>query len=286
MEQIYIDGKFYEKENAKISVFDHGFLYGDGVFEGMRAYNGKIFGLDDHIERLFNSARYIRLEIPMSKEDIKKAVYETLRVNGLTDAYIRLIVSRGIGDLGLDPRKCPKPTVVIIAKSWGAMYGNLYTKGIKVVTTSTRRIPPECLDVKAKTLNYLNNILAKIETFEQNADEGLMLDMQGFVSEGTGDNIFIVKDNVVITPTSNSSILLGITRKTVIEIVKKLKYKFEERNLTLFEVYNADEAFMTGTAAEIVPIREIDGRKIKNCPGEVTLKLMNEFKNMTKQEEQ
>lgn len=282
MEQIYIDGKFYEKENAKISVFDHGFLYGDGVFEGMRAYNGKIFGLDDHIKRLFDSAHYIHLEIPMSEDDLKKAVYETLKVNGLNDAYIRLVVSRGVGDLGLDPRKCPKPTVIIIAKLWGAMYGNLYATGIKVVTTSTRRIPSECLDVKAKTLNYLNNILAKIETFGQNADEGLMLDMQGFASEGTGDNIFIVKDNVIITPGSNSSILLGITRKTVMAIADKLKIKFEERNLTLFEVYNADEAFMTGTAAEIIPIREIDGRKIKNSPGEVTLKLMNEFKNMTK----
>jgi len=281
-ELVYIDGKFYEKENAKVSVFDHGFLYGDGVFEGIRAYNGKIFRLDEHIERLYNSAHYIHLEIPMSKEELKNAIYETLKVNNLTDAYLRLVVSRGVGDLGLDPRRCPKPSIIIIAKAWGALYGDLYDKGIKVITASTRRIPSHCLDVKAKTLNYLNNILAKIETFAENADEALMLDVNGFVSEGTGDNIFIVKDKIIITPKSDSSILLGITRKTVKEIADNLKYKFEERNLTLFEVYNADEAFMTGTAAEIIPIREIDGRKIKNSPGEVTLRLMKEFKNMTK----
>lgn len=278
--KIYIDGKFYDKEEAKISVFDHGFLYGDGVFEGIRAYNGKIFRLDEHIDRIFASAQYIKLQIPMTKEEIKEALYKTLEANALKDAYVRLVVSRGVGDLGLDPRKCPKPTVIIIATYWGAMYGDLYGKGIKVITASTRRIPPQCLDVKAKTLNYLNNILAKIETFAVQADEALMLDVDGFVSEGTGDNIFVVKDGKILTPSMDSSILSGVTRKTVIDIAKNLNIEVVERRLTLLEIYNADETFMTGTAAEVIPIREVDGRKIKNCPGEITMKIMDEFRKM------
>jgi len=278
--KIYIDGKFYEKENAKISVFDHGFLYGDGVFEGIRAYNGKIFMIDEHIERIFASAQYIKLQIPMTREEMKEALYKTLEANALKDAYIRLVVSRGVGDLGLDPRKCPKPSVIIIATYWGAMYGDLYSKGIKVITASTRRIPPQCLDVKAKTLNYLNNILAKIETFDVQADEALILDVDGFVSEGTGDNIFVISGGKILTPSMDSSILSGITRNVVVEIAKKLNIEVVERRLTLLEVYNADECFMTGTAAEIVPIREVDGRKIKNCPGEITMKLIDEFKKM------
>ncbi len=278
--KIYIDGKFYDKEDAKISVFDHGFLYGDGVFEGIRAYNGKIFGVDEHIDRIFASAQYIKLQIPMTKEEIKEALYKTLEANALKDAYVRLVVSRGVGDLGLDPRKCPKPTVIIIATYWGAMYGDLYSKGIKVITASTRRIPPQCLDVKAKTLNYLNNILAKIETFDVQADEALMLDVDGFVSEGTGDNIFVVKGGKILTPSMDSSILSGVTRKAVMDISKNLNIEVEERKLTLLEVYNADETFMTGTAAEVIPIREVDGRKIKSCPGEITMKIIEEFKKM------
>jgi len=278
--KIYIDGKFYDKEDAKISVFDHGFLYGDGVFEGIRAYNGKIFGVDEHIDRIFASAQYIKLQIPMTKEEIKEALYKTLEANALKDAYVRLVVSRGVGDLGLDPRKCPKPTVIIIATYWGAMYGDLYSKGIKVITASTRRIPPQCLDVKAKTLNYLNNILAKIETFDVQADEALMLDVDGFVSEGTGDNIFVVKGGKILTPSMDSSILSGVTRKAVMDISKNLNIEVEERKLTLLEVYNADETFMTGTAAEVIPIREVDGRKIKSCPGEITMKIIEEFKKI------
>ncbi len=278
--KIYIDGKFYDKEEAKISVFDHGFLYGDGVFEGIRAYNGKIFGVDEHIDRIFASAQYIKLQIPMTKEEMKEALYKTLEENALKDAYIRLVVSRGIGDLGLDPRKCPNPCVIIIATYWGAMYGDLYSKGIKVITASTRRIPPQCLDVKAKTLNYLNNILAKIETFAVQADEALMLDVDGFVSEGTGDNVFVIKDGKILTPSMDSSILSGVTRKTVIDIAKNLNIEVAERKLTLLEIYNADETFMTGTAAEVIPIREVDGRKIKNCPGEITQKIMEEFKKI------
>lgn len=278
--KIYIDGKFYDKEEAKVSVFDHGFLYGDGVFEGIRAYNGKIFRVDEHIDRIFASAQYIKLQIPMTKEELKEALYKTLEVNNLKDAYIRLVVSRGVGDLGLDPRKCPNPSVIIIATYWGAMYGDMYSKGIKVITASTRRIPPQCIDVKAKTLNYLNNILAKIETFDNQADEALMLDVEGFVSEGTGDNIFIVKDGKILTPSMDSSILGGITRNVVIEIAKNLNIDVIERRLTLLEIYNADEAFMTGTAAEIIPIREVDGRKIKNCPGEITMRIMDEFKRI------
>lgn len=283
--KIFIDGKFYDKEDAKISVFDHGFLYGDGVFEGIRAYNGKIFRLDEHIDRIYNSADYIKLKIPMTKEEIKNVIYETLKINNLTNAYIRVVVSRGVGDLGLDPRKCPKPSVIIIAQEWGALYGNLYEKGIKVVSVATRRVPPQCLDVKAKTLNYLNNILAKIETFASGADEALMLDINGFVSEGTGDNIFIVKKEKnkykLITPDKSCSILLGITRNAVIELAKEMNIEVEERKISLLEVYGADEAFMTGTAAEIVPIREIDSRKIKNCPGEITKKLIEKFREIT-----
>lgn len=278
--QIYIDGKFYDKENAKISVLDHGFLYGDGVFEGIRAYNGKIFKCEEHIDRIFTSAQYIKLQIPMAKEEIKDALYKTLEANNLKDAYIRLIVSRGVGDLGLDTRKCPKPSVIIIATYWGALYGDMDDKGIKVITASTRRIPPQCLDVKAKTLNYLNNILAKIETFDVHADEALMLDINGFVSEGTGDNIFIIKGGKILTPPTDSSILLGITRKTIIDISKNLNVEVEEKRLTLLEIYDADEAFMTGTAVEVIPIREVDGRKIKECPGEITLKVMEKFKRM------
>jgi len=281
--KVYIDGKFYDKENAKISVFDHGFLYGDGVFEGIRAYNGKIFKCDEHIDRIFASAQYIRLQIPMTKNELREALYKTLEENNLKDAYIRLVVSRGVGDLGLDPRKCPKPSVIIIATYWPAMYGDMYNKGIKVITVSTRRIPPQCLDVKAKTLNYLNNILAKIETFDVGADEALMLDINGFVSEGTGDNIFIVKDGKILTPSLDSSILEGITRNCVIKIAKDLNIEVVEKRLTLLEIYNADEAFMTGTAAEIIPIREIDGRKIKNCVGKITSKIMEEFKKMVKE---
>jgi len=278
--KIYIDGKFYDKEDAKISVFDHGFLYGDGVFEGIRAYNGKIFRADEHIDRIFASAQYIKLQIPMTKEEIREALYKTLEANTLKDAYMRLVISRGVGDLGLDPRKCPKPTVIIIATYWEAMYGDLYSKGIKVITASMRRIPPQCLDVKAKTLNYLNNILAKIETYNVQADEALMLDVDGFVSEGTGDNIFVVKGGKILTPSTDSSMLLGVTRKTVMDIAKNLNIEVEERKLTLLEIYNADETFMTGTAAEIIPIREVDGRKIKNGPGEITMKIMDEFKKI------
>jgi len=278
--KIYIDGKFYDKEDAKISVFDHGFLYGDGVFEGIRAYNGKIFRADEHIDRIFASAQYIKLQIPMTKDEIREALYKTLEANSLKDAYMRLVISRGVGDLGLDPRKCPKPTVIIIATYWEAMYGDLYSKGIKVITASMRRIPPQCLDVKAKTLNYLNNILAKIETYNVQADEALMLDVDGFVSEGTGDNIFVVKGGKILTPSTDSSMLLGGKRKTVMDIAKNLNIEVEERKLTLLEIYNADETFMTGTAAEIIPIREVDGRKIKNGPGEITMKIMDEFKKI------
>ncbi|PIV27682.1 MAG: branched-chain-amino-acid transaminase, partial [Candidatus Altarchaeum sp. CG03_land_8_20_14_0_80_32_618] len=269
-----------DKEDAKISVFDHGFLYGDGVFEGIRAYNGKIFRADEHIDRIFASAQYIKLQIPMTKDEIREALYKTLEANTLKDAYMRLVISRGVGDLGLDPRKCPKPTVIIIATYWEAMYGDLYSKGIKVITASMRRIPPQCLDVKAKTLNYLNNILAKIETYNVQADEALMLDVDGFVSEGTGDNIFVVKGGKILTPSTDSSMLLGVTRKTVMDIAKNLNIEVEERKLTLLEIYNADETFMTGTAAEIIPIREVDGRKIKNGPGEITMKIMDEFKKI------
>jgi len=281
---VYINGEFYPEEEAKISVFDHGFFYGDGVFEGIRAYNGKIFKFDEHIDRLYDSAKAIMLEIPMSKEEMKRTIIECLRKNNLRDAYIRPIVTRGVGDLGLDPRKCKKPTVIIITKEWGKMYGDLYERGLHAISVGVRRISPAALVVNIKSLNYLNNILGKIEANIKGADEAIFLDDNGYVCEGSGDNIFIVKRGRIFTPPALLS-LRGITRETVIELCERLGYDLREQNISLFDLYTADEVFVTGTAAEIAPVTKIDGRVIGDGKvGPVTRRLMKEFEKLTEEE--
>ncbi|HOX35605.1 MAG TPA: branched-chain-amino-acid transaminase [Methanoregulaceae archaeon] len=281
---IYIDGKFLPADQAKISVFDHGFLYGDGVFEGIRAYNGRVFRLKEHIDRLFDSAKTIDLKPPLSKEEMAEVICEVLRRNDLDNAYIRPIISRGHGDLGLDPRKCPKPTVVVIATSWGAMYGDLYDKGLKAITVSVRRNPAEALPPNVKSLNYLNNILAKIEANYKGGDEAIFFDTNGYVSEGSGDNLYVVKNGEILTPLTLNN-LRGITRMVVLEIAKSLGIPVRETNLGYFDLYSADEVICTGTAAEVAPITWIDGRVIGNGrPGPVTRQLMAAFRVVTEKE--
>ncbi|MFA7562657.1 MAG: branched-chain-amino-acid transaminase, partial [Methanoculleus sp.] len=226
---IYLDGKYVPEEEAKVSVFDHGLLYGDGVFEGIRAYNGKVFRLDEHVARLYDSARAIDLTVPITMEEMAEAIKETLRKNNLRDAYIRPIVTRGKGDLGLDPRKCPKPTVIVIAVTWGAMYGDLYEKGLRAVCVSVRRTPPESMPPNVKSLNYLNNILAKIEANYRGVDEAIFFDTKGYLAEGSGDNIFVVKDGAIITPPTLNN-LRGITRAVVLEIAESMGITLLERN--------------------------------------------------------
>lgn len=277
---IYINGEFYLESEAKISVFDHGLLYGDGVFEGIRAYNGRIFKFDEHIDRLYESAKTVGIQIPISKEELKKAIIEVLRRNNLKNAYIRLIVTRGIGLLGLDPRHCEKPTIIIIPQSLEKYPLTSKTKSaIKAIISSTRRTPPFCLPPMVKSLNYQNNILAKLEAIHAGVDEAIMLDWRGYVCEATGANIFIVKHGVLLTPPLYASILPGITRQTIIDIAKKLSIDVLERDLTIHDVYNADEIFLTGTGIEILPVIEVDGRKIGNGePGPLTLKIIKAFK--------
>ena len=279
---IYFNGKFVPKNEARTSIYDHGFLYGDGVFEGIRAYNGRVFRLDEHLDRMYDSAKAIDLAIPLSKEEMKNAIIETLKKNKLRDAYIRPIVTRGDGDLGLDPRKCPKPNVFIITQEWGAMYGDLYEKGLVGVTVGIRRNAPEALPPNIKSLNYLNNILAKIEANVKGGDEAIMIDVHGNVSEGSGDNIFIVKNNKILTPPALNN-LRGITRAAAIELAVREGINVTETNLGLFDIYTADEVFVTGTAAEIAPVTKIDGRIIGDGkPGKITKKLMSYFKDITK----
>ncbi len=281
---VYINGEFVPENEAKISVFDHGFLYGDGVFEGIRAYDGKVFKLYEHLDRLYDCAKVIDLEIPITKEEFAEAILETLRRNGLRDAYIRPIVTRGIGDLGLDPRKCSNPSIIIISKPWGKLYGDLYERGLKAVTVTIRRNAIDALPPNIKSLNYLNNILAKIEANAKGGDEAIFLDNSGYISEGSGDNVFVVKNGEITTPPTINN-LRGITRSVVIEIIKNLKIPFKEANLGLYDLYSADEVFVTGTAAEIAPVTVIDGRKIGDGkPGEITRRLMDAFREITKRE--
>ncbi|RXE56580.1 branched-chain amino acid aminotransferase [Methanoculleus taiwanensis] len=281
---IYLDGSYVPEAEAKISVFDHGLLYGDGVFEGIRAYNGKIFRLEAHLERLYDSAKTLDMQVPISREEMTEVIKETLRKNNLRDAYIRPVVTRGKGDLGLDPRKCPKPTVIVIAVSWGAMYGDLYEKGLKAVTVSVRRTPAESMPPNVKSLNYLNNILAKIEANYKGGDEAIFFDTNGYVSEGSGDNIFVVKNGEIITPPTLNN-LRGITRLVVLEIARSLGITVREQNLGYYDLYSADEVFVTGTAAEVAPIRDIDGRVIgTGKPGPITRQMMAAFKHVTETE--
>ena len=284
--KIYINGKFYEKDQAKISVFDHGLLYGDGVFEGIRSYNRLVFKLKEHVDRLFESAHSIMLKIPLNREQMIKAVVSTLKENNLKDAYIRLVVTRGVGDLGLDPRKCNgNATVIIIADKIALYPEKFYKEGLSIVTVPTVRNLPEALNPQIKSLNYLNNILAKIEAINAGCDEAIMLDSLGYVAECTGDNIFVVKDKHLYTPPQCMGTLRGITRDSVLEIARKNNISVHEHVLTRHEVYISDECFLTGTAAEIIPVVKVDGRLIGHGkPGEVTLSLMKKFKELTKKE--
>ncbi|MEA1869827.1 MAG: branched-chain-amino-acid transaminase [Euryarchaeota archaeon] len=284
MLQVYANGDFVPQDQAVTSIYDHGFLYGDGVFEGIRAYNGRVFRLDEHIDRLYDSAMAIMLDIPLSKDEMKQAILETIRVNDLVDAYIRPIVSRGIGDLGLDPRKCPMPNLFIICQPWGAMYGDLYDKGLSAVTVTVRRNAPESLSPNIKSLNYLNNILAKIEANQKGGDEAIILDVRGNISEGSGDNIFIVKNGTISTPPVINN-LRGITRAAAIEIAQDIGYPLREGDLGLFDLYTADEVFVTGTAAEIAPIATVDGRPVGDgSVGAITKGLMQRFGELTQTE--
>ncbi|HDN86481.1 MAG: branched-chain amino acid aminotransferase [Candidatus Omnitrophota bacterium] len=284
--KIYLNGKLVPKEEAKVSVLDHGFLYGDGVFEGVRAYNCVVFKLREHIRRLFESAHSIMLEIPMSEKEMISAVVKTLKANKLKDAYIRIVVSRGEGDLGLDPKKCRgNETVVIIADKISLYPKEIYEKGMAIITVPTIRNLPEALNPQIKSLNYLNNILAKIEAINAGYQEALMLDHLGYVAECTGDNIFVVKREQFYTPPQCMGTLRGITRDTVLEIARKLKIPTHEHVLTRHELYISEECFLTGTAAEIVPVVEVDGRKIGNGkPGKLTKLIMKEFKKLLRKE--
>jgi branched-chain amino acid aminotransferase len=281
---IYIDGKYLPEDQAKISVFDHGFLYGDGVFEGIRAYNGRVFRLKEHLDRLYDSAKTIDLHPPLSKDELAEVICELLRKNKLNNAYIRPIISRGVGDLGLDPRKCPKPSVIVIATSWGAMYGDLYDKGLRAITVSVRRNPAEALPPNVKSLNYLNNILAKIEANYKGGDEAIFFDTNGYVSEGSGDNLYVVKNGEIITPPTLNN-LRGITRMVLLELAGSLGITVHEQNMGYFDLYTADEMICTGTAAEVAPITWVDGRVIgTGKPGPVTRQLMAAFKTVTEKE--
>ena len=281
---IYIDGKYLPGDQAKISVFDHGFLYGDGVFEGIRAYNGRVFRLKEHLDRMYDSAKTIDLHPPLSKDELAEVICELLRKNKLDNAYIRPIISRGVGDLGLDPRKCKTPSVIVIATSWGAMYGDLYDKGLRAITVSVRRNPAEALPPNVKSLNYLNNILAKIEANYKGGDEAIFFDTNGYISEGSGDNLYVVKNGEILTPATLNN-LRGVTRMVLIEIARSLGITVREQNLGYFDLYSADEVICTGTAAEVAPITWIDGRVIGNGrPGPITRQLMAAFRTVTENE--
>jgi len=280
---IYLNGKYVPEEQAVVSVFDHGLLYGDGVFEGIRAYNGRVFKLHEHLVRLYESARTIDLEIPLSMEEMHEVVLETLRRNSLRDAYIRLVVTRGKGDLGLDPNKCPRPTVFCIAATIRLYPEELYEKGLIVITVSTRRNIPDALTPRVKSLNYLNNIYAKMEANLAGVPEAIMLNSEGYVAEATGDNIFIVKNGVLITPPTYIGLLEGVTRNTVMDLARQKGIPVEEKVFTLHDVYNADECFLTGTAAEVIPTVMVDGRVIADGkPGKMTRELISAFRELTK----
>jgi branched-chain amino acid aminotransferase len=280
--KIYIDGDFLPESEAKISVFDHGLLYGDGVFEGIRFYNGRVFRLDDHFDRLWDSARAICLTIPLSREEMTAALLETVRQNELRDGYIRLIVTRGVGNLGLNPENCKRPGVIIIAASIALYPEELYHRGLDVITCGTRRISPGALSSQVKSLNYLNNILAKIESLQAGAGEGLMLNEQGFVAECTGDNLFVLKRGILSTPPISAGGLRGITRGVVFEIAAEFGIPVHEPDMTRYDIYTADECFLTGTAAEIIPVISLDKRLIgSGAPGPQTARFIGRFRELT-----
>ena len=283
--EVYIDGKFYPKAEAKISVFDHGFLYGDGIFEGIRLYQGCVFRLDEHLERLEMSAKAICLTMLSTRQQIADIVCESCRRNNLTDGYIRLVVSRGYGDLGLSPKNCPTPSIICIADTIKLYPEELYTTGMKIITSPTRRISPAALPPMIKSLNYLNNIMAKIEAQQHGFHECLMLNEQGYVSECTGDNVFLIHKGRLITPASHTGALVGITRQVALEVAAALGIPTVETNITRYDVWNADECFLTGTAAEVIPVIEVDARTIgTGKPGPLTAKILAEFRKKASRE--
>jgi branched-chain amino acid aminotransferase len=281
--KIYISGKLYDKEQATVSVYDHGLLYGDGVFEGIRSYGGKVFRLDEHLDRLWNSAKAIWLEIPMTKAEMAKAIKDTLAVNNLTDAYIRVVVTRGAGTLGLDPNRCSDPRVIIITDRIALYPEELYQKGLEIVTVSTQRNHPAALSPRIKSLNYLNNILAKIEGLQAGCIEALMLNQKGEVAECTGDNIFLVRAGRLMTPPLEAGVLEGVTRDAVLEVARAAGISASETPFTRHDVYIADECFLTGTAAELIPVVKVDSRTIGDGkPGPITRDLTRRFHELTR----
>jgi branched-chain amino acid aminotransferase len=280
---VYMDGEYVPQEQAKVSVFDHGFLYGDGVFEGIRAYKGRVFKLEEHLARLYRSAKAIMLQIPLNQEEMREAVLESLRRNELSDAYIRLVVTRGKGDLGLDPRKCTGgPSIVIIADKIALYPQEMYEQGLEVITVVTRRNFPQAVNPAIKSLNYLNNIVAKLEVIQAHLLEGIMLSHEGYVAEATGDNVFIYQGGKLVTPPAHVGILEGITRNAVMELAAELGIPTVEELFNQYEMYTADECFLTGTAAEIMPVVRVDGRVIGDgTPGPVTNRLIERFREET-----
>lgn len=277
--KIYLDGQFVDQADAKISVFDHGLLYGDGVFEGIRLYAGNIFRLEEHLERLEYSAKAILLDMPLTRDELRWATCETCRQNGLTDAYIRLVITRGVGDLGLSPWLCPKPSIFIIASKISLYPKEHYDNGLSIVTVPTRRISPAALPPTVKSLNYLNNILGKIEARNAGALEAIMLNDQGYVAECTADNIFIVHKGKIITPSASQGALKGITRDTVLDIATEIGVPAQEGNLTRYDVWCADECFLTGSGAEVIPVVKLDGRVIgSGKPGPITQRVLESFR--------
>lgn len=280
--KVFVDGKFVDEKKAVVSVFDHGLLYGDGVFEGIRAYNGRVFKLSEHVDRLFYSAKAILLKIPMSHRAICEAVRAACKRNKIRDGYIRLVVTRGAGTLGLDPNRCSNPQVIIIADKIQLYPETFYKKGLEIVTVPTTRNHTNAVNPAIKSLNYLNNILAKIEAINAGCVEAIMLNSQGFVAECTGDNVFMLKGGQLLTPPLAAGALYGITRSVAIELAESLGIEAKEPNLTRYDLYNADEVFITGTAAEVVPVVKIDGRQIgTGKPGKLTKKLIKAYQDLT-----
>ncbi|MSU65259.1 MAG: branched-chain-amino-acid transaminase [Opitutus sp.] len=277
--KIYLDGKFVDSNDAKVSVFDHGLLYGDGVFEGIRLYGGNVFRLEEHLERLEYSAKAIMLQLPLTRAQLSEATCETCRQNGLTDAYIRLVVTRGVGDLGLAPWSCPKPTVFIIASKISLYPAEHYENGLAIVTVPTRRINPAALPPTIKSLNYMNNILGKIEARQFGALEAIMLNDQGYVAECTADNVFIVHKGELLTPGASQGALKGVTRSTIFGLAKDLNVPIRETNMTRYDVWCADECFLTGSGAEVIPVVKLDGREIgTGRPGPITQRVLTAFR--------
>ena len=279
--KVFLNGKIVDEEEARVSVFDHGLLYGDGIFEGIRVYSNCVFKLDAHLERLENSARSILLGLPWSRREISEAVCETCRANGITDGYIRLVVTRGRGTLGLNPFKCSNPQLIVIVDNIQLYPEEFYTEGLKTITVPTRRIGPGSMPPTIKSLNYLNNILAKIEAVNAGCMEAIMMNDQGYVSECTSDNLFIVQKGIVYTPPAFAGALLGITRQVVMDMARESDIKVVETNLTRYDLWVAQECFLTGTAAEVVPVTEIDGRKMGNgMPGPIAIQFMETYQNL------